>query len=141
MFTKKERCIFKFWNGERNIGGDPLAIQRKLITFPDFNLEVDLKLLQLANEESLNAFDRLVRAARHAFKVKDFEVDEDGNESGLLDTEMIELIVDFGTFLTDVKKNIEPSPGPLNSSGVKLQNGGANRPPMKPMSASFSTER
>jgi hypothetical protein len=120
MFTKKERSIYRFWNGEKNVGADPLVIQRRLASAPDCDWEADVKILQLQTGESLSAFDRLAKAARHAFKVRDFE-EIDGVQHGLLDSEIIELMVDFVAWMNELKKKgelpqVKPKPGESESS-------------------------
>lgn len=143
MFTKKERNIYRFWNGERMVGADPLVISRKLTTFPDFDFETDLKLLQLATSEdpelikqSLKAMDRWAAAARHAFKIKEFELQEDGSEVGLLEDEIAELILDFFTWLGEVKKNTLTTPTPQNSTESVSSTGAVPGPHTTPTSAS-----
>jgi hypothetical protein len=109
-FTLKERQIYEYTDGSKDADGnykkilaDPLVIQRRMLQFKDFDLGTDLKLLGLANDESLNAFERLVKAGRHAFNVKTFD------EGGLLDNEVCELIADFGFYMTNLKKSTEPT--------------------------------
>jgi hypothetical protein len=116
-FTLKERQIYGYEDGTKDANGqnkkilaDPLVIQRRLLQFKDFDLGTDLKLLALENQESLNAFERLVNAGRYAFQVKTFD------EGGLLDQEVCELIADFGFYMVDVKKNMQPTPEPPTST-------------------------
>lgn len=105
MFTKKERQIFRFYDGEKMVGRDPITIQTKLAT-SHADWEVDIALLRGGTKESFEAYDRLVSGARNAFGVKAFD-EVDGKESGLLDAEVMEILIDYVGFLDEVKKKLE----------------------------------
>lgn len=104
MFTKKERSIYKYYNGEKMIGCDPMLVQMRLAKYTDW--QNDIQLLKMANQESLGAYDRLTSAAREAFNVKAFKEVEDV-QTGLLDQEVMELMVDFVNFVAETKKKLE----------------------------------
>lgn len=118
MFTPQERNLYRYYNGTREVAADPLAIQRKLTTFPNFDLVADIKRMQLNNQESLLAFGRLLEAARCAFDILPFSESEDGTQVGLLETETVSLVIDFGNWLGAVKKNIptQPDSPPISES-------------------------
>jgi hypothetical protein len=113
-FTKRERCIYKYWNGTKTVACDPLAVHRRLLMFPEFDLETDMKLLQqVTNQRAmLEAFERLVKAARHAFKVAEFAEDDQGVQTGLEDSGVLELLFDFGQWMQDLKNAQAPQQGP-----------------------------
>lgn len=106
MFSKETREIYRFNEGTKMRGADPLAIQKRL-GLALKNCKHDIALLQLKNEESIGAFDRLVKGAREAFQIEEFHEDEDGVQSGLMDQEVIDLLADFFKWLGDVKKKAE----------------------------------
>lgn len=115
MFKPKERNIFKYHNGEKVVGIDPFLVQKKMGLNEECDFETDFKLLELADKTSLEAFDRLVKAARVAFNIKDFSVDDNDAETGLMDLEVMELLVDFGNWVGELKKKQEQPPSNPNA--------------------------
>lgn len=120
MFTKKERQIYRYYNGNKVVGCDPMLVQMKLAKYTDW--QTDIKLLQLVNQESLAAYERLTGAARVAFNVKSFS-EEDGEQSGLLDQEVMELLVDFSDFVKDIKKKPDETQSKPNVGDSELSSG------------------
>jgi hypothetical protein len=123
-FSLKERNIYRYTNGSKEVAADPLVIQRRMAQDPDFDAETDLKLLsQVSNpDECLKAFERLVTAGRRAFGVGEFR-EENGVQTGLLDEEVCELLADFSSWQLELKKNIVTSQEQQNSTEQASSNG------------------
>lgn len=104
-YTPRERAIYRYFNGVREVAVDPLRVQRELAAVPDLDLETDAKLAGLAtpNPESAKSFDRLVEAVRKVFQVQ--PLSEDG--IGLTDAECVELLASFALYIADVKKKAQ----------------------------------
>jgi hypothetical protein len=111
-FPKKDRCIFRYFDGCKMTTGDPLVIQRALLSYADLNLEADLKLMDAKlpqlQSEATTARDRVLAAVRSAFQVQPYA---DGK--GLTELECFELLGTFGKFLTELKKNFTSLPTSL----------------------------
>lgn len=115
MFSLENRSIYKYHNGTKYVLADPLAIYRTLASFPDIDLDRDLKVLGLAfrpnpatdpglEKEIVGTFGRLIGAIRQAFKVSEFQVQEDGTPIGLTEEECMLLLADYADFIDGVKK-------------------------------------
>src|SRR4051812_25710035 len=142
MFSVKEKRIYKYFNGERDVRGDPMAILLRLSTCPDVNFEADLKVFSIIEtkpREGAEAYSRLVQADRHAFKIKPGNDDADAPEDSLPDLEVLELTQRFLAWVGGVKKNTSDSPTPP-TSGQGPSNGGQENPIISTSSASGSTE-
>ena len=109
-YRPRDRTIFAFWDGTRKRLADPLAVHRALMTDPDFELQFDPKIAQVANKEGLKATGRTAAAVRRAFGVKDIDA------GGLLDSECLELFIRFGEYvgkLTDDSLPLSSGPEPM----------------------------
>lgn len=58
--------------------------------------------------KGLVAFDKIVQATRKAFGVGEFEIDDNENESGMVEAEVLELFFTFLVWGSTVKKNTKP---------------------------------
>lgn len=104
--TEKQRdeYIFRYFNGEKEVCGDPSQIYDDLIDDPEYDFlgewsEVDLiKDLKQKKE----AFNKLIAHACKSFNVK--LLSEDG--TGLARAEIAELIGAFINWINDVKKKL-----------------------------------
>lgn len=95
------RQFYQYYNGEKLVLADPIKLYRKLLSYPDLNLDHDIKLISAAgdNPQGIEALERLLKATRDIFQVKEYE------EKGLLDSEVMDLLVDFSNYMLSVKKN------------------------------------
>lgn len=109
---------------------DPIRVFRKLVGHPDFNvfdvitkfdifssrlakMKPDAELSELDKKiqhEGFDAWDKLLKATRDAFGVKEFSLDDAGNEVGMTDEEVFELFMVFIAYTDEVKKNIGMTP-------------------------------
>lgn len=107
MFTVTERQIYRWNDGTQDHWADPVATYRKLIKTPELNLAADLQAF--ANDPDSKAgaaaLEHMVEAGRMAFDAKPY----DGKE-GLLDAEVIGLVMDFLSYLHTLKKKVESTP-------------------------------
>lgn len=112
MHTEKQRHIFRYYNGNKKVAADPMKLAKKLATaYPkESTWEHDLKLLQLQNAESLEAFGRMAELGRQVFEIAEFSEDDKGKQSGLTEIEVVELLALFATWMGDVKKNTAQKP-------------------------------
>ena len=100
----RDEYIFRYFNGEKEVCGDPSQIYDDLIDDPEYDFlgewsEVDLiKDLQ----QKMEAFNKLIAHACKSFNVK--LLSEDG--TGLARAEIAELIGAFINWINDVKKKL-----------------------------------
>jgi hypothetical protein len=103
-FRKRlNRQIFRFSDGTRARYADPIAIMRAMASHPKLNLEVHLEQLASDQPELQNdASAIVVEATREIFGVEAFS---DANRDGLTETETIDLLNQFLTYVDGLKKN------------------------------------
>lgn len=106
MYTAEERQIYRFFDGTKQRGVDPLATWRRFVTAPDFDAAADLQSV-IDRPEDMESIARVVTAARAALKVGEYN-DEDG--SGLTDTEVLQAIGGLVVFMQDLQKKMPISP-------------------------------
>lgn len=97
------RDIFRFWDGERDRGADPLSIYRAMLAHPEF---VASKHYDLAIKGDLPAIDITVRAVRELFGVRAWT----DSHAGLTEGECLTLLRNFFAYLNALKKNGSPPP-------------------------------
>lgn len=102
-FGRCKNHLFRYWNGQRYVNGDPMRIVRELTADPATTLELDMKDADAPIPQAQAAFGRVVAAARRAFRVKEAE------EGGLDDPNCKELLNQFIFWLVAQKKNTPPS--------------------------------
>jgi hypothetical protein len=102
-YTPGERKIFRFFNGKKIVGIDPLPVQFAFQEYPG-DIERDAKMLSITSPEAqaevAEAFRRMVGHVRRAFHLEPYD-DERG---GLTDQECVDLFGAFTAFLADIKK-------------------------------------
>lgn len=103
MYSVEERQIFRFFDGEKERGIDPIATFRAFVSQPDFDYQADVGLAETGD---LQATARVLAAARAAFKVSEFSEDN-GQQSGMLDSEVIATMKAFGSFISSLQKKTE----------------------------------
>lgn len=106
--SERQREIFRFWDGEKERGVDPLVIWTNL--WGDDSIDVDVEFKRIANNE-LESTVEVVKAARNWFSIKPFTVTDSGEE-GLTDLEVCDVLRDFLTFVNEIKKKRGPLPMP-----------------------------
>jgi hypothetical protein len=113
VYTPRERAIYRYCGGCGNPkckgcrAQDPIEIQQQLLDFPELDLETDTKIFSselIPEKEKMAAFNRLVAAARKAFAVTPFNRMLNGIETGLTNGEVMSLLLDFASWLEDLKK-------------------------------------
>jgi hypothetical protein len=102
-FSKRERFIFTFWDGEKNRKVDPLEVQQRLVSNTELDLEIDLKIIQTSAPNAPEALTRLCSGVRSAFKVKEFD------DGGLLQAECLALLIAYSMYMSDLKKKLPSS--------------------------------
>lgn len=106
-FDRKQRRIFKYHNGSRMVGIDPLEADIALEAV-NLDWEAQFSLLKVGNSQA--AMD-VIAAARTVFKVPEFVIDpESGDESGLSSVEVLDLLGEFLKWRTELRNFTEPTP-------------------------------
>lgn len=141
----KERNIYRYWNGEKDVEADPLEIQLAIANSKD-DLTREIEVMGLTHPEAKGqgeAFSRVVETVRNVFKVPAFS--SNGDRHGLTAQECIELLTHFFGFLNELKKKevffpvtsrpkeklADPLPTP-NSSESSSTNHGKEEMPSTP---------
>jgi hypothetical protein len=113
-----ERKIFSYDNGKGIVKADPMQVYTRLIS-KDIDLEDDFarvktmarlgidKPSQEIVSQAVEAYNRLLEAARFAFKLEAYSGDDFG-ESGTTDEETFLILADFSRFMELKKNSINP---------------------------------
>lgn len=104
--NERSRDIFRYWDGTRERGADPIKILRALIGDEKFNAEVHPDLALAGDIEAMAV---TMDATRKVFGLSEYS-DADGRDSGLTDGETLELLNRFGEYMESLKKSTS---GPL----------------------------
>lgn len=105
-FGRKERGIFRFWDGRRWRTADPIPTWRALADDPEFLAETHLTLVDGGDLESVGIVGR---AVRRAFGVPEF------NQGGLTERQCVDLLESYYSFIDSLKKKqdtLSTSPSP-----------------------------
>ena len=106
-FGRNNRGIFRFWNGRRWVGVDPIPVARALLSHPEFAWDETPKLTDDPDVEvAADAIRISAAAVRDAFGIKPLE------QGGLTEAECCQILWAFREYLGIVKKN---GSGPLIS--------------------------
>jgi hypothetical protein len=115
------REIFRFFDGERERGADPIRVMRLIALDEEFVPERHLdpllegSLPDRDNEENIRIS---LAAARRIFGVKEWREDQ----PGLTEQETLQLWMTFATYLDALKKNGNPTPtSPVASDSPPYQ--------------------
>lgn len=108
-FRKRNpRFIYTYWDGKKQRQDDPLAIRYRLDTHPTYRFDVHPVL---AEKGDMAAYEIVLSAICDAFLVKRFDP---ATGTGLTQTELVGLLIDFGSYLESVKKNIFMPPSSMS---------------------------
>ncbi len=108
MYTDKEREIFQYRINGQDKAIDPIAAMRVIqMEEPDLEADyIDISLIgEKADTKQMEALTRILKACRAAFGLKEFA---DGE--GYLDSEVLEVMVEFFIYLDELKKKSVTSP-------------------------------
>lgn len=122
-FNPKERRIFKFFDGTRMRGMDPLeadiALQSSDVDWEAHYLSVKLLADAMktpgADQKQLLAdaqktADAMVKSARDIFHLRTYDIQEDGSEVGLTTMEVLELLGRFVAWRAALRNFTEAPP-------------------------------
>ena len=84
---------------------DPFVLLRRLTNTDKFDLESDLKVLQIPDPKLITKkIGYIAEGVREIFDLRPF------SDAGLSELECVQLLLTFSAFLDDVKKNGAPNP-------------------------------
>lgn len=95
----RSRSIFQFFDGSRLRRIDPAVAIRQLDRDPDFDWENDPPLIEFGDEKALA---RTVAAVHRVFGTRPMT---EAGDTGLTETETVELLVSFVLYLDQQKKS------------------------------------
>ena len=116
MFSAEERNIYRFFDGEKVRGVDPLAVWRKMCSQQGTDIIADLNSLGSENAD-FEAMARVLNAARIALGVEEFS-DDGVSQKGLLDSEVMDAIHGLSAYMDELQKktsNSQTSPSATES--------------------------
>lgn len=109
-FDPKQRRIFRYFDGSRQRGIDPLEIDIAMEAV-DFDWEANFSLMRADDTKiRLDAMQSVVAAARKVFKIPEFDIADDGKDSGLGASEVLDLLGEFLEWKSNLRNFIEPLP-------------------------------
>ena len=121
--TEKQRdeYIFRYFNGEKEVCGDPSQIYDDLIDDPEYDFLGEWSEVDLIKDlkEKKDAFNKLIAHACKSFNVT--LLGEDGN--GLTRAEIAELVGSFINWINDVKKKLAVLQTPSETSESSTPDG------------------
>lgn len=94
---ERGRQIFRFWDGRKMRGMDPLVAFGGLVNHPKYNSETTPLLAQTGDEE---AYRTMLGAARDVFGVQPWS-----ESGGLTEIETMQLMYQFADFMAELKKS------------------------------------
>ena len=98
----REANIFRFWDGTRERGIDPIRVLREFACHPTFKIE---EHSQATLDGDYEATRILLDAVRGTFGLEPWHEDANGTQHGLTDTEVLELYYRLSEWFADLKKN------------------------------------
>lgn len=106
MFNKEEVKIFKYNNGTKLVGVDPIDVQINLESQEHFE-DID-KLVSSMQLGDVKALGELVKIGRAMFNIAPLELDQETGEStGLGSLGVVKVLTDFTLYMEELKKNGE----------------------------------
>lgn len=106
----RRRAIFRYWDGRRWRGADPLVAFRRMLNHPRFDPDTHLAAADRGDQEALSI---VVEATREIFEIPAWRDDQ----QGLTEAETLNLIGEFIEYLNALKKNGSRSPTSPESTG------------------------
>lgn len=104
---RRNKKIFRYWNGSKMVGIDPIEAFRSFDAHPELDLEsIGFRI----DEGDSAAMLILCDAVQKTFNVHPWRQEPDGSESGLTIEEQVNLAAQFIDFIVELKKNIVLSP-------------------------------
>mgnify|MGYP006217839707 FL=1 len=100
----RDEYIFRYFNGEKEVCGDPSQIYDDLIDDPEYDFLGEWSEIDLIKDlkQKKEAFNKLIDHACKSFNIK--LLNEDG--TGLARAEIAELVGSFINWINDVKKKL-----------------------------------
>jgi hypothetical protein len=102
--AERQRQIFRYFDGVRRRGIDPIAAYRALASDPDFRYDLHV---QGCLEGDLESIQITLAAVRRTFDVRPWN---EATERGLTEEETLELLPQFYDYMESLKKNTAPWP-------------------------------
>lgn len=102
FYKPKERLIYKYFDGSKNMTADPMLLYRRLMEkSPD--LSIDIQVSNSVSKDRNKARDSMLEKIRWIFSLRKFE------EEGLTEAECELLLEHFVNWCDDLKKKYNPS--------------------------------
>lgn len=133
LYTPGERRIYRYFDGEKDVAVDPMPLWKRLMEHGT-DLSIKLRVAYSESKANVQAHTDLVKKIREVFVLKPFE------EGGLTESETVNLLHHFLTFVGVIKKNspsstTEPGEGTPPTSSPSSE----DAPPTRSGSDSTST--
>jgi len=100
FYEPKERQIFTYWNGQKQIYADPMELFRKYLSMKA-EMDVDIKVSRSKSKDADSSYTKYVEKLRILFDVKSL------SDNGLTEVEIQQVFYSFIDFCNNVKKNSE----------------------------------
>ena len=123
FYDPSELKIFEYYNGEQIVAVDPYDVMLKIASFDDFDWEaafgtflkqeIDAEAGKVNPKEAGDAARmtmELIDKLRGVFAIKPLQRAPDGTYVGLGGSQVIKVLMDWHSFLSDLKKKDEDTP-------------------------------
>jgi len=108
VYRPKERMIFHYWNGEKMVCADPIAIYKRIMAVGP-EISIDIKISTSLSKDAPRAQDSLVKSIRGVFSLKPL-LDGIDCSGTLSDIESLKLMDQFTLYCDSLKKNLNIFP-------------------------------
>jgi hypothetical protein len=98
----KQRLLYSYWDGKTQRRGDPFRIWREIENDTSIDLDTMAVFVDGGREPETSL---MVEAIARAFRVERWNEE---TQSGLIDWEIIDLLIYLQSFMLALKKNISP---------------------------------
>lgn len=112
-YKPEERLIYSYWNGKELIKADPMTLYKKVMSH-GAEISIDWKVSSSVSKDAISSHSNLIKRLREIFEIPPFQSD------GLTESELIDLLDHFLSFVNIVKKNSSISATLPNSMELSL---------------------
>jgi hypothetical protein len=102
FYKPKERLIFSYWDGEKDVLVDPLELYREIIAIGE-ELRIDIAVSRSKSKDAPEAHSKFIEKLRTLLNVKHLK------DGGLTESELAQVFYTFMQYTEDIKKKFSPS--------------------------------
>lgn len=121
IYSPKERCIYEYFDGQKQVKADPLVLYKRLQDCST-DLSVDMRLANSIHSDANKGHTNAIKKIQTIFSIKPFD------EGGLSEMEAMSLLEHFLFFCDELKKKVSPSATSSTTSEASRTSSPTGRP-------------